>query len=65
MRATAPRRSRPARRSARRDRAAGLRRPHRVAGNADDPVLLAEQIRRLHGFFGKADDPAGRELAHG
>jgi hypothetical protein len=36
-----------------------------LTGNADDPVLLAEQIRRLHGFFGEADDPAGRELAHG
>ena len=42
-----------------------LRRPHRIAGDADDAVLLAEQIQRLHGFFGEADDPAGRELAHG
>jgi hypothetical protein len=61
MRATAPRPSHPTHRSAPRDRAAGLRRPHR----ADDPVLLAEQIQRFHGFFGEADDPAGRELAHG
>ena len=39
-------------------------RPHRVTGDADDPVLLAEQIQRLDGFFGETDDPAGRELAH-
>ena len=45
--------------------AAHLRRPHRIAGDADDAVLLAEQIERLHGLFGEADDPAGRELAHG
>ena len=42
-----------------------LRRPHRIAGDADDAVLLAEQIQRLDGLFGQADDPAGRELAHG
>ena len=41
------------------------RRPHRVAGDADDAVLFAEQIQRLHGLFGEADDPAGRVLAHG
>ena len=45
--------------------AAHLRRPHRIAGDADDAVLLAEQIQRLDGLFGQADDPAGRELAHG
>jgi len=45
--------------------AAHLRRPHRIAGNADDAILLAEQIERLHGLFGQADDSAGRELAHG
>ena len=45
--------------------AAHLRRPHRIAGDADDAVLLAEQIQRLDGLFGEADDPAGRELAHG
>ena len=44
--------------------AADLRRPHRIAGDADDAVLLAEQIQRLHGLFGETDDPAGRELAH-
>ncbi len=44
--------------------AAHLRRPHRIAGDADDAVLLTEQIQRLHGLFGEADDPAGRELAH-
>ena len=41
------------------------RRPHRIAGDADDAVLLAEQIQRLDGLFGETDDPAGRELAHG
>src|SRR6202022_3508716 len=45
--------------------ASDLRRPHRVAGDADDPVLLAEQIQRLDGFFGETHDPAGRELMHG
>ena len=44
--------------------AADLRRPHRIAGDADDAVLLAEQIQRLDGLFGQADDPAGWELAH-
>ena len=39
-----------------------LRRPHRIAGDADDAVLLAEQIQRLHRFFGEADDAAGREV---
>ena len=37
------------------------RRPHRVAGDADDAALLAEQIERLHGLFGEADDALGRE----
>ena len=41
-----------------------LRRPHRIAGNADNPVLLAQQIQRLHGFLRETYDPAGRELAH-
>ena len=45
--------------------AADLRRPHRIAGDADDTVLLAEQIQRLDGLFGEANDPAGWELAHG
>ena len=44
--------------------AADLWRPHRIAGDTDDAILLAEQIERLHGLFGEADDPAGRELAH-
>src|SRR3954471_1257087 len=39
-------------------------RPYRIAGDADDAILLAEQIQRLHGLFGEADDPAGREMAH-
>jgi hypothetical protein len=32
------------------------RRPHRVAGNPDDPRFGAEQIQRLGGFLGQADD---------
>jgi hypothetical protein len=44
--------------------AAHLWRPHRIAGDADDAVLLAEQIQRLDSLFGEANDPAGRELAH-
>jgi hypothetical protein len=45
--------------------AADLRRPHRIAGDADDAVLLAEQVQRFDGLFGEANDPAGWELAHG
>jgi hypothetical protein len=40
------------------------RRPHRVTGDPDDPVLLAELIQRLDGFLGETDDPAGREVAN-
>src|SRR4029077_16645455 len=39
--------------------AADLRRPHRIAGDPDDAVLLAEQIQGLDGLFGEANDPAG------
>ena len=39
--------------------------PHRVAGDADDPVLFAKQVQRLDGFLGETHDPAGREVAHG
>ena len=39
--------------------AARLRRPHRVAGDADDAIALTEQVQRLGGLFGEADD-AGR-----
>jgi hypothetical protein len=35
-----------------------------IAGNADNPVLFAEQIKRLDGFLGETDNAAGRELAH-
>ncbi len=45
--------------------AAHLRRPHRIAGDPDDAVLLAEQIERLDRFLGQADDAMGREVAHG
>src|SRR5882672_6426193 len=41
------------------------RRAHRIAGDADDAVLLADQIERLHGLLGEADDAAGREVGHG
>ena len=41
-----------------------LRRPHGVAGDADDAIALAEQIQRLGRFFGEADD-ARRVAAHG
>ena len=42
-----------------------LRRPHRIAGDADDAVLLAEQVQGLHSFLGEADNAAGREVLHG
>ena len=35
------------------------RRPHRIAGDADNAVVLAEEIERLHGFFGQTDDSFG------
>jgi hypothetical protein len=38
-----------------------LRRTHRIARDADDTVLLAQQVERLHGFLGEADDAAGRK----
>ena len=39
-------------------------RSHRIAGDADDAILLTEQIQRLDGLFGETYDPAGRELLH-
>ena len=33
-----------------------LRRPHGVAGHADDAIAFAEQIQRLGRLFGQADD---------
>ncbi len=44
---------------------ADLRRPHRIAGDPDDPVLFAQQIQRLDGFLGETNDAAGWKLAHG
>src|SRR5690606_2709429 len=41
-----------------------LRRPHGIAGYADDPVLLAEQIKRLDRLFGQTDDTLGRKDTH-
>ncbi len=43
---------------------AHLRRPHRVAGHADDPVLLAEEVEGFDRFLGQADDPAWRKMSH-
>ena len=40
------------------------RRPYRVAGDANDPILLAQKVQRFHSLFGETDDPARRELAH-
>ena len=37
-----------------------LRRPHRIAGDADDAAVLAEQIERLDGLFRQANDSLGR-----
>src|SRR5438309_7996730 len=42
-----------------------LRRTDGIAGDADDAVLLAEQIERFDRLLGQADDAAGREVAHG
>ena len=36
-----------------------FRRPHRVAGHADDAIALAEQVQRLGRLFGQADDALG------
>jgi hypothetical protein len=36
-----------------------------IAGHADNPVLLAEQIERLDSLLGQANDAAGREVLHG
>ena len=38
---------------------AGLGRPHAIAGDADDAMLLAEQVERLDGLLGQADDALG------
>jgi hypothetical protein len=38
-----------------------LRRPHRVAGDADDAVLLAEEVEGLGGLFGQTDDALRRK----
>ena len=37
------------------------RRRTKIAGDADDAVLLAQQIRRLDSLFGEADNSARRE----
>jgi hypothetical protein len=34
-----------------------LGRTHAITGDADDAVLLAEQIEGFDGFLGEADDP--------
>src|SRR3989449_3286975 len=40
------------------------RRPHGVAGDADDAALLAEEIQRLGGLFSEADDALGITRRH-
>jgi len=40
---------------------ASLRRTHDIAGDADDAVLLAEQVEGLDGLFGEADNSARRK----
>ena len=40
---------------------ARLRRPHGIAGDADDAVLLAQKIERFGGFLGEADDARRRK----
>jgi len=40
-----------------------LRRAHRIAGDADDAVLLAEQVQRFDGLFRQANDACRRELS--
>ena len=39
-------------------------RPHGIARDADDAVLLAQQIERLDRFLGEADQAAGRKMTH-
>ena len=41
--------------------AASLRRTHGIARDADDAVLLAEEVQRLDGLFGEADNSAWGE----
>ena len=41
--------------------AASLRRPHDIAGDPHDAVLLTEEVQCLDGLFGKADNSARRE----
>src|SRR5690348_14104859 len=40
---------------------ASLWRAHNIAGDADDSILLAEEVERLDGLFGEADNSAWRE----
>jgi hypothetical protein len=40
--------------------AASLRWAHRIAGDPDDPVLLAKQVERFDGLFGKTNDSLRR-----
>jgi len=40
---------------------ASLRWAHDIAGDADDALLLADQVQRLDGLFGKADDSGRRK----
>ena len=40
---------------------ASLRRAHNIAGDANDAVLLAQQVQRLDGLFREADNSARRK----
>src|SRR5262249_17824536 len=40
-----------------------FRRPHGVAGDADDAMTLAEQVERFGRFLGQADDALGEQHA--
>ena len=44
---------------------ARLRRPHRVAGDADDAIAFAEQVQRLGRLFGQTDDAGWDTYAFG
>lgn len=41
-----------------------LRRPNRIARDADDAALFTEQIESLYGLFGEADDTLRGKVAH-
>jgi hypothetical protein len=44
--------------------APNFRRPHGVAGDADNAMLFTKKIKGLSRLFGKANDPQGWKPAH-